>query len=83
MADGRRPGKGDMYFFARSSTAREGHGLNEDRPGADVAARVHVVADCDQSAEHVLEVAGDGDFLDQVLDRAVLHTKAGGADSAG
>ena len=71
------------YYSGRQSTPGERNGLNQDRAGADVATGIDVIADRHQPAEHVLEVAGDGDFLDQVLDRAVLHTKAGGADSAG
>ncbi len=63
----------------RQSAAGEGHGFNQDRPGADVAIAVHVVADGNQSAIHVLEIAGDGDLFDWVLDFAVLHPEAGRA----
>ena len=49
-----------LIYTRRPSTAGEGHGLDQDRTGADVAAGIDVVADGYQSAVHVLEIAGDG-----------------------
>lgn len=56
-----------------------GHAINQPRAGADAAGEITVIADGNQALEHGFEIAGDGDFLDWILNLAVLHPEAGGA----
>jgi hypothetical protein len=50
---------GRLTGASARSGAGDGHLLDEDRAGADPAARVHVGADLDDAAVHVAQVAGD------------------------
>src|SRR6185436_18974448 len=58
---------------ARVSFPRNGHPLDQHRAGLPGAAYHHVGSDCDDAAEHVLEIAGNRDFLHRKGDLAVLH----------
>src|ERR1041384_4393243 len=59
--------------------AGNGHALDQDRAARAAAALEHVAAHGDDAAEHVAQVAGDGDLLDRELDLAAVHPIAGGA----
>src|SRR5690606_26736597 len=61
-----------------SLLARDGHLAEQDGAGANIAARIHVVAHRNDAREHVAQVAGDGDFLDRPRDLAVLDPEARG-----
>jgi hypothetical protein len=70
------------YYTRRPQSGagpRHGHAVDEDRADLLGAAHQHVVADLDDAAQHVLEVAGDGDLLHRVGDLAVLDPVAGSA----
>src|SRR5690606_17012622 len=56
-----------------------GHFLDEDRTGTFGAARHGVATNGNYLAEHVGQVAGNGNFLHSMLNLAVLHPVAEGA----
>jgi len=56
-ADGEIEKRPANNFRGRPSAAGEGHGLDEDRAGAYVAARVHVTADRRQTRKMILRFA--------------------------
>ena len=57
--------------------ASDGQLFQHYRAGSGVAAQIHVIADGDQSFEHVPEIAGNGELLDRILDRPVFHPETG------
>ena len=59
-----------------TSTAGDGHLLDQHRAGADIATPLQVTTDCNDLAEHVAQIAGDGYLLHRELDLAVLHPEA-------
>src|SRR5258706_8443451 len=62
----------------QSSVSGNGHSVYENRTGGARAARERVVSDRRDRAEHVAQVARDGDLLDGVPDLASFHPVAGG-----
>src|SRR6185312_15118472 len=58
---------------------RDGHALDQDRAARAPAARHDVAPDGDDRAEHLAQVAGDGDLLHREADLAVLDPVAGRA----
>src|SRR5262245_26606480 len=64
------PGRGDF------SVSRDRHPLDEDRTAGARAARERVRAYRRYRAEHVAQVAGDGDLLHRVPDLSALHPVA-------
>src|SRR5262245_20807983 len=64
---------------ARMSVPGDGHALDENRAAGAAAAHHDVVADGADAAEHVAQVAGDGDLLHREADLAALDPVAGGA----
>src|SRR5260221_9477550 len=63
---------------AQSSVSGNGHSVYENRTGGARAARERVVSDRRDRAEHVAQVARDGDLLDGIPDLAPFHPVAGG-----
>src|SRR5438045_5243443 len=61
---------------AQSSVSGDGHFLDQDRAATARAACKHVVSDRHDGAEHLAQVASDGDFLHGVPDLAPLHPVA-------
>src|SRR5262249_24716373 len=58
---------------------RDGHALDQDGAARAAVARHHVAADGRDRAEHLPQVAGDGDLLHREADLAVLDPVAGRA----
>src|SRR5215831_7770997 len=56
--------------------ARDGHLADENRAGADAAARVDVAAERDDVAIHGLEVPGDRDLVHGIGQTSVFHPEA-------
>src|SRR5512132_290661 len=58
--------------------AGDRHARNQHRPDVPCAPAIDVVAECDDVLEHLLQVAGDGDFLDRISDLSVLDPETRG-----
>src|SRR5581483_5889393 len=61
------------------SISRDRHFADEHGPGADTATHIHVVADSDDIAIHLLEIARDRNLVHRKGDLAVFHPETTGA----
>jgi len=57
--------------------ASNGHPVDQDRTAFVRTAREHVASDGGDGAEHVAQIACDGDFLDRVADLTAFDPEAG------
>ena len=69
-AVGAQPGRSGLAVALGTS---DGHALNQDRAGGFTAAIQLIGADLDDLAEHVFQVARNGDFLHRILNLPVFH----------
>src|SRR5690606_37617096 len=78
-ANGRAPphAPDSIPSFDRSIRPRHGHRAHQDRARADVRTRVDVAAHRLDGPEHVAQVAGDGEAIDRMDDRATLDPESG------
>src|SRR6185369_16125031 len=58
------------------SAPGDGHPGDQDRAGVPRTAGIDVASHRNDIAEHVLEVAGDRDFLDRISDRAIFDPES-------
>ena len=49
--------------------------LQQQRTAADTAAHIHVSTDRHHTSEQIIQIAGDGDFVDRIANLALLHPK--------
>src|SRR5512146_519627 len=68
-----------IQFGTEFLLAGDGHSIYTKGRASECAAEFEVVADFGDVVEHVVEVAGDGDLLDRVVEFAVLDPQAAGA----
>ncbi|SHL00064.1 hypothetical protein SAMN05192556_10716 [Halomonas caseinilytica] len=74
-----KPGFSSGAAASRALRARDRHLVDQPATGMYAAPGVDIVTDSHQPLEHRLEIAGNGELFDRMLDPAILHPEAGGA----